>query len=674
MDPRPTLSASFLAALLLLLVVVTGAGAETPLRQPGKTSLYERLLTRPGARLVKDPRTDRQNGKLIDAFSRFYVYERRRVGSQTWLRIGTDTQGRLAGWVAEERTVPWKQQLTLALTNPGAVRERLVFFAGKRDLEKVLQASNPGETARSLIRRLEGGGRDKGVVALEPETFVDINEEFYLLPVLEHQPALAATGEPVRLLKIASVTADNPETGPPAPRSRPRGEGSQDYKAAVVFVIDSTLSMGPYIDETKDAVTQVYKRLRDANVLDRVRFGLVAFRAQTRDDRRNRQLGYVAYRYVDPSNVRDAHTFLEQVKDLREAEVSTQFFDEDAFAGVVMALDSIRWEAFDARYIVLITDAGALDGRFHQDKVSGQPVESTTGLDAQRIASIAGEKQVAITVFHLKTPAGASNHLRAESQYRMLASNSRFQTEAYLPIDGGSPRGFRRAVDALTGAILANVADTGAGRPPIRLTSPGSQGGTAETTEQNVRAIANALGHAMRLRYLGGIANTRAPTLFEAWISDRDFADPRKQTIEVRVLLTQNQLSDLHMILKKIVHAAEKGRIKPDRFFDSLRSLAAQFGRDPNLAKSRKATRLADLGLLGEYLEDLPYQSQVMGLTQDTWVGWGPEKQIEFVNTLKRKLRQYDRYSADWENWIDIAQTADGSGDDVYPVPLQDMP
>ena len=411
--------------------------------------------------------------------------------------------------------------------------------------------------------------------------------------------------------------------------------------------------------------------LLDAQVIDRVRFGLVAFRAETDDAARNRALHYVARQYVDPSEARDAKTFLQRVNDLHEAKVSTQFFDEDAFAGVISALDETRWDAFDARYIVLITDAGALDGSLM--RTGGRAVESTTGLDAARIASIAGEKQVAITVFHLKTSAGAPNHRRAENQYRELARNARFQTEAYLPIAEGSRRGFRRAVDALADAIIANVKGVDDTAGQSRAISQ-ARSRSSTTTEQSIREIANALGHAMRLRYLGEVTDSRAPTLFEAWISDRDFADPTKQTVEVRVLVTQNQLSDLHMLLKRIVNAAERGMLKPASFFDSLRSLAAQFGRDPNLATDRKATRLADLGLLDEYLEDLPYQSQVMGLTQDIWIGWGPEKQVEFVNTLKRKLRQYERYNEDWESWIDLAQTADGSGDFVYPVPLGDMP
>ena len=677
MYPRLIVPALVIAALLLL-PAAPAMSAETPLLQPGKKTLFERVLTRPGARLAETPGdTGKGDGRLVAAFSQLYVYEHRAAGGAGWLRVGVDTKGTLLGWIPEKETVPWKQQLILVLTNPGSVRDRLLFFDSRASLEKVLRAPKPSDITQPLVHNIEQGGRDPRVVALEPETYVDIREKFYLLPVLDHVQMTLASGDAVRLLQIASVTGQDPDSSPaagkgpsPAPASP---EPQREYRAAVVFVIDSTISMGPYIEQTKQAITQVFQQLRDAKVIDRVRFGLVAFRAETDDKAHNRDLEYVAHEFVDPAKVGDEKTFLARVKDLKEAGTSTQYFDEDAFSGVAEALDKTAWQGFDARFIVLITDAGALDGSLMLD---GRRVESKSGLDAARLASMAGEKQVAITVFHLKTPAGATDHRHAEDQYRTLAGNARFQTEAYLPINGGSEANFRRAVDALAGAIVANVGATKPNAAPRSDPKPRAVPRTAtpDQTEQQIREIANALGHAMRLRYLGNQTDARTPTLFHAWISDRDFADPTKQTVEVRVLLTKNQLADLQMILQRIVNAAEQGMLKPDQFFDTLRSIAAQFGRDPGLAKSEKAKKLADLGLLDEYLGDLPYQSQVMALSQDIWTRWGPEKQVEFTNDLKRKLRQYARSNEDWEGWVNPAQTPDTTGDFVYPIPLVDMP
>jgi hypothetical protein len=177
----------------------------------------------------------------------------------------------------------------------------------------------------------------------------------------------------------------------------------------------------------------------------------------------------------------------------------------------------------------------------------------------------------------------------------------------------------------------------------------------------------------MQLAYLGRQEGTSAPPVFEGWISDRDLADPTVRTVDERVLLTKNQLSDLHRIMKQIVDAADAGMLAPDAFFDSLRSLAAQFGRDPSLANRPEATRLADLGLLGEYLEGLPYKSDVMNLDQDTWSRWGTQRQFELISRLKGKIKLYERYNADTDRWVSLAKDSP-PGEQVYPVPLRDLP
>jgi hypothetical protein len=66
--------------------------------------------------------------------------------------------------------------------------------------------------------------------------------------------------------------------------------------------------------------------------------------------------------YVDPNTVKDGKDFLAKVHDLKQATVSSSKVDEDAYGGVMAALDKVDWTQFGARYVVLITDAGALDG------------------------------------------------------------------------------------------------------------------------------------------------------------------------------------------------------------------------------------------------------------------------------------------------------------------------
>lgn len=634
--------------------------------QPEKKALYQRVLTRPGAELASAPGA--KDGKLIDAFSRFYLYAEQEQDGRRWLQVGVDTRGDTKGWVLAEQTVPWKQQLTLGFTNPAA-RDRMPFFRARDDLGQILALDNPAEVVAPLVKKIEQGETDERVVAMEPDKFVDINEQFYLLPILDFDEVYTTAGHKVKTLQVASVTKLDPplQTQKAAPAPSPVTP-LESFRAAVVFVIDSTISMRPYIDETKKAVDRIYDRIKAAGVLDKVSFGLVAYRA---DIAKIPKLEYLSKKFADPAEVKDADDFLGKVAELQEAQVSTAEFDEDAFAGIVKALEDIPWNRFGARYLILVTDAGALKG----DK-------SKTGMEAAQVQSEAGELGVAVYALHLKTPAGRANHATAEATYRTLTKNAYLQQPLYFPVPTGSVKQFGKSVDTLADSIVDNVrhasrGDTVAGSAKTSKAAkqPAAQAAKPETDPEleRLRALTQALGHAMQLAYLGKAEKTRAPTVFDAWISDRDFADPTKRTVDVRVLLTKNQLSDLEMILRKIVDAADRGVLEPNSFFDSLRSIAAQYGRDPNLATRPEATRLADLGLLGEYLEGLPYRSDVMHLDQDTWSRWGPQRQYDFINRLKAKIQLYARYNADLGRWKALAE---GSPVDehVYPVRLRDLP
>lgn len=640
----------------------------SPLLQEGKKTLFQRVLTRPGAMLTEQPGGDA--GRPVDAFSRFYVYTETERDGQRWLEVGVDTKGTISGWLRAGDTVLWNQQIALAFTNPGAARERALFFDSWDTLNGLLALPDPAAEVGPLTREIAEGGRDPRVVAIEPDRFIDINSRFYLLPILDFEEVFTDSGHLMRGLKVASVseTAAPTSTPPPDDSAEPVSQlGS--FRAAVVFIIDSTISMQQYIDEARAAAEQVYKRIEGSGLLDKVSFGLVAFRAPTADPAKATSLEYVSRMFVDPAEVSSGLEFLTRASKVTEAKVSTDRFDEDPYAGVITALEEIPWNRFGARYAVLITDAGALEG-----------AASTTGLHAEQVRSEAAEKGVALMVLHLKTAQGKTNHAAAEAQYRTLANNAAIQRSLYFSVQDGSAAALGKAVATLSDTVIESIEASargelaaGSARAATATAVPPTPAVAQDPETTSLREATRALGHAMQLAYLGREEGTRAPSVFEGWISDSDLADPTVRTVDERVLITKDQLSDLHGILKQIVDAADAGMLKPDAFFDSLRSIAAQYGRDPALAASPQATKLADLGLLGEYLDGLPYKSDVMTLDQDTWSRWGTQRQFEFVSRLKGKIKLYERYNADTDRWVSLAEGSP-AGEWVYPVPLRDLP
>ena len=135
----------------------------------------------------------------------------------------------------------------------------------------------------------------------------------------------------------------------------------------------------------------------------------------------------------------------------------------------------------------------------------------------------------------------------------------------------------------------------------------------------------------------------------------------------------KNELSNLQAAVKEVADAALKGMTSPDTFFQQISLAAARFSRDPEAAKGKKGAKLADLGLLGEYMDGLPYRSDILNLDQDAWRAMSAGEQEALIRSLNRKLRLYQIYNADNDRWVKLAEGGDPK-DDVYPVPLEAMP
>ena len=114
-------------ATLGLLSVSLSAASSAPLLMEGKTTLYQRVLTTPSCRLKSD--ANAKDGKKVNAFSRFYVYE----DDGRTIKVGPDDTGKIAGYLDKDCTVQWKMQTALMFTNP-ANRNRALIFKNKDDV------------------------------------------------------------------------------------------------------------------------------------------------------------------------------------------------------------------------------------------------------------------------------------------------------------------------------------------------------------------------------------------------------------------------------------------------------------------------------------------------------------------------------------------------------------
>jgi hypothetical protein len=518
------------------------------------------------------------------------------------------------------------------------------------------------DTYQRLYQSVVDGesGADSPVIAIQPEAHIDIRENFYLVPIKQYED-IFLDNEQARLLEIASVPLEDikaEETRLAKSKASPRS-----YRSGIHFVIDSTSSMGPYIDRTREAVTRVYSAIEKQGLTNQVSFGLTAYRDNLEQVP---ELEYLTRQYVSLEQGADAEQFLGRVNSLNPAEVSSQDFREDAYAGVMSAIENTDWTDFDARYVVLITDAGP---RESHDELG------TTGLSAKALRQLAYDKGISIWVLHLRTPVTAADHKKAESLYKELSLYPGIG-DFYYGVNLGQVDEFGNVLEILANQITQQVLATTKGVPPIPLEEDVAVQPLVQPQLSELQGRVARLGNALRLRYIQRESGEPLPRVFSAWIVDRDFINPGRSSVDVRVLMTRDQLSDLKNVMQQVLELAEEGVLSPQNFLDDLKSLAATVSRDPAAvagSTSSAGANLAEMGYMREYMEDLPYTGEVMNLTIESWEEWSAKVQIEFMNRLDSKINYYQTLHDHTDLWV----TPGGgpvTGSSVFPVSLDLLP
>ena len=170
--------------------------------------------------------------------------------------------------------------------------------------------------------------------------------------------------------------------------------------------------------------------------------------------------------------------------------------------------------------------------------------------------------------------------------------------------------------------------------------------------------------------FLGRRNAVQAPQLVTAWTADHDLTNPSLPAFQVCVLLTKLQLNDLQQSLKLIVDAARRSQSAPKDFFEEIASASAYMSRDPTGLKQGR--NLAESGVLGEYLDGLPYRSKSLNMTQDIWLSLSVAEQEDFIDELESKIRLYETFHNDIANWVRFGDAQ--PGDALYRVPLATLP
>lgn len=653
----------FIAIILCFICSLQCAffASSAPLLQDGKKSVYQRLVTHPGAKLYAGPGPDAAVTKdPLATFTVMYIYGRQ--GNRIQVGTGSDQPD---GWIDAALATEWPQAITMVFTDRTG-RDPVLFFRDHAALDQVCKLDDIDSALKKYHKQIADGktGGDFPVTASEPEDGAISERNFYLLPVLDLDEQYFSQNGP-RLVEVASI---NPGISPSAGPETGTAPKESDLRTGFAFVIDTTISMKPYIDQTLALIRNLYDSLEKSPYADKMAFAVVAFRNSTE---KTPGLGYTAKVISDFTTVKNRKQLEDALAKVQEATISSHDVNEDSFAGVKEAVDQLNWQDYGSRIMMMVTDAGPLG--------AGDPA-SATGFSPEALADYLRANKIYLTALHVKNPRAAANQAYAAKAYRTLTRQSDNQA-SYIALDAAIPakgaRAFGSAAKTLAESYAKVAAATAEGR---LLPKPAPQANKKLNPEEEAKRIAASTGYAMQLQFLGNQQGKTAPEVVKAWIADADLArlaaDPGSApvlAVEPAVLLTKSQLSNLYKQLKLLLQGSEEAFLNGDAdLFAQISSAAAQMSRDPAQFSLHPDRNLAQNGLLDEVLDGLPYKSMIGSMTRQDWEAMSTGQRDAFIRRIKSLLARYEAYDRDGTHWESFG--AKNPGDWVYRVPLSMLP
>ena len=645
------------------------SGLNTPLAFGDRA---RRVLSRPDATMVDDA------GKLtpLPAFSVLYVFAEHGDGEDQLLAVGRGTKG-AEGWIKASRTEDWRTMLVMSYA-PSTGRDRTVFFASEDDVFDVLdQEEDAAQAMQEIHTQIADGTYDPSrIVAIEPALTVNSVERPYLMPVLDFIQTNTDTHGEVTILQLAALNRDSTDTAnageQPVGQDRVTVEAdARDFRVGVAFVIDTTRSMGPYIDRAKTFVRDISFGLAERGLQDRFDFALVGYRDNTSAAQ---NVGYLRQVFRDFGTTSEQAALLSEVDAMQPATASTANWREDAFAGIDLAIDGLSWGEVDTRLVFLITDASP--------RSVGDSLASDSRMGPETINALAAQRNISLFVLHMQTDEaqsvsnateGYDDTARGQTLYGRMAQTGDAAISKYFSVQGHTEQAFGDSLNLVAGLVIDQLSQlSSAGqlaKPDAVLDDPLLEAITAGgpvvvNDDAGAPLVAAAVaGELFRYQteYLGSKSGVEAPDFYRGWAVDKDIANPDRRALEVSVFVTREQLSDLANRLGDIVTRLNEKEVGMGDFFSSVQAEAGSTAVDPTFGS-----------FLPSYLDDLPYGSKFINMTPSTWDSLGQSSQTELLQEVEAKLASYTRIYSTEDGWITLDERS--SEDQVYPLPLRDLP
>ena len=651
--------------------------APQPEVQPQPAVRALRIIARPDIKMYG--KADKSPLNMdVPAFAVYYS----RGESDGYYEVSGRPDGETIGLLKTGDVFPWPYNLVIDFNSLGGVvkRDRSLFFNTPEHAKDFISERTAEERHTMVLGAAEaakGGSigdleEKHGVVAIEPRKWGGNN---HLLPVLDYMkgengcidefPYKGAEGDvSSSVLKIAALTANNVQTKAPAEQVPAPAAPEVD----LVFVVDTTRSMGPYIDAVREFIAEQAQELDTASK-GRIRFGLVAYRdwKMGSDGMPDTTFcGYVTKNYTsETGHMMDLGEFRREVLekqdaegfDLRETRVDSVDCAEDMFSGVFDAVANTPWrdkgkpaENHNLRFVMLIGDAPCRDYgeqetnalRLSSPYWKNRATGSFSSLSKEALASLIKENHVFLQSYYILTP--PPNGIKDTTWISYLKLGiGQFQDLSYT--DPNAPTGkcctvvqgtnFQECGSNTTilGKLKVNAgADfkNAFGGSMSELSKLAGEGMDVQEVDENASAAKSLFAGAYVEWFAKQKPNEDDKTDMVGWTQDTN--DQRSETMEAKIVLSRAQLEEEVQNIQAVIDGiTNQDEANFDEALDGVVAQMYTLVADPNIKKKKLTNGENSL------IAALPFKSNLLQMVLNDSLTDASAK-AELLKGLKARL------------------------------------
>ena len=296
----------FCSTAAALTLFLSSAGFADEIRKPVSAADTKnvplRILTRPGAVLYADSNGEKVLKDNLPVFSSYFVYTRPSgellASGNGWYEVGSDDKGAVKGWIKGDDLFEWKQTMCLTFSHPDG-RNPVLMFDEMDYLETLvnLPADKREASVSGFYTSIDEAAKNKKllpqdfpILSMEPKMSVDNSAKFTLMPILDYK-VIDFEGREARLLDILAVSSSSKDrvasdlrtnkdyVASATEASAKHAVKLENLKFDVVWVIDTTRSMGPYIKKVRESMINISKKIAgQENLKEKIAFGVWGYR------------------------------------------------------------------------------------------------------------------------------------------------------------------------------------------------------------------------------------------------------------------------------------------------------------------------------------------------------------------------------------------------------------